>query len=165
MYRYDPHKQANESDQADRQVDCFDIVGENQAVTEGTLLAQFEKAKSAAPSILLLHHIEALAKKAESTATGKIPPIVKFIDDLLGDMRVSSMESGWPIILMGTIVDEESAPGDLLSCFKQDIQLSVSLTLRCKGRKADGDRRPMKPQDLSSYNRSSETSILRPMSA
>lgn len=89
-------------------------------------MAQFEKAKSAAPSILLLHHIEALAKKAESAATGKVPPIVKFLDDLLGDMRTASLESGWPIVLMGTTIDEDSAPGDLLSCFKQDIQLSVS---------------------------------------
>jgi peroxin-6 len=110
---------------ADHQVDCFDIVGESQAVTEGSLLAQFEKAKSAAPSIFLLHHIEALAKKAESVATGKVPPIVKLIDDLLSEMRSATLESGWPIVLMGTTVDEDSAPSDLLSCFKQDLSISV----------------------------------------
>jgi peroxin-6 len=109
----------------DTQVDCYDIVGETTAVIEGSLQASLEKAKSAAPSILLLDHIEALVKRSESSATGKSPPIIKTIDDLLEDMRASALEIGWPIVLMGTTVDEDSVPGGLLSCFKQDLSISV----------------------------------------
>jgi peroxin-6 len=107
------------------QVDCYDIVGETTTVTEGSLQAYLDKAKSAGPSILLLDHIEALAKRSDSSATGKTPPIVKIVDDLLHNMRISATEIGWPIILMGTIVDEDLVPGDLLSCFKQDIYIAV----------------------------------------
>jgi peroxin-6 len=94
-------------------------------VTEGSLQAHMEKAKSAGPSILLLDHIEALAKRSDSSATGKSPPIVKIIDDLLDDMRIAAAQIGWPIVLMGTTVDEDLVPGDLLSCFKQDLYITV----------------------------------------
>ena len=109
----------------DNQVDCYDIVGETLTVTEGSLQAHMEKAKSAGPSILLLDHIEALAKRSDSSATGKTPPIVKIIDDLLDDMRIAAAQIGWPIVLMGTTVDEDLVPGDLLSCFKQDLYITV----------------------------------------
>jgi peroxin-6 len=107
------------------QVDCYDIVGETLTVTEGSLQAHMEKAKSAGPSILLLDHIEALAKRSDSSATGKSPPIVKIIDDLLDDMRIAAAQIGWPVVLMGTTVDEDLVPGDLLSCFKQDLYITV----------------------------------------
>ena len=110
----------------DSQVDCYDIVGETLTVIEGSLQAHMEKAKSAGPSILLLDHIEALAKRSDSSATGKSPPIVKIIDDLLDYMRIAAAQIGWPIVLMGTTVDEDLVPGDLLSCFKQDLYITVS---------------------------------------
>ena len=113
----------------DSQVDCYDIVGETLAVTEGSLQAHMEKAKSTGPSILLLDHIEALAKRSDSSATGKSPPIVKIIDDLLDDMRIAAAQISWPIVLMGTTVDEDLVPGDLLSCFKQDLYITVSTFL------------------------------------
>jgi peroxin-6 len=99
-------------------------------VIEGILQANVEKAKSAAPSILLLDHIEALAKRSDSAATGKSPPIVKVVDDLLVAMQKACVEIDWPIILMGTTIDEDSVPGELLSCFKQDIQIAVSMCLK-----------------------------------
>lgn len=110
------------------QVDCYDIVGETHAVTEGSLLAQLEKAKSASPSILLLDHIEALAKRSESSATGKTPAIVKVLEDITGLARQAAAETGFPIVLAGTVVDDDAVPGELLSVFKQDVTLSVCTT-------------------------------------
>lgn len=110
-------------------MDCFDAIGESQAVTEGILLAQLEKATSASPSILLLDHIEALAKRSESSATGRAPPIVKVIEDLMDQARIGAATTGWPIIVIGTTVDEDSVPGELLAMFKQDITLPVSFVL------------------------------------
>jgi hypothetical protein len=98
-------------------------VGDTLTVTEGSLQAHMEKAKSAGPSILLLDHIEALAKRSDSSATGKTPPIVKIIDDLQNDMRVAAAQM--PVVLMATTVDEDLVPGDLLSCFKQDLYITV----------------------------------------
>jgi peroxin-6 len=109
----------------DVQVDCYDIVGDTLTVTEGIVQAHLDKAKSAGPSILLLDHIEALAKRSDSSATGKSPPIVKVLDDLLETMQTAAAEIGWPIVFVGTTVDEDLVPGDLLSCFKQDIYISV----------------------------------------
>lgn len=86
-----------------------------------------DKAKSAGPSILLLDHIEALAQRSDSAATGKSPPIVKVIDVLLETMRGAAVEIGWPVVLMGTTVDEDTVPGDPLSCFKQDLYITVCI--------------------------------------
>lgn len=90
-------------------------------------MAQLAKATSASPSILLLDHIEALAKRSESSATGRAPAIVKIIEDVMEQARVGATMNGWPVIVIGTTVDEDSVPGELLAMFKQDITLPVSL--------------------------------------
>lgn len=51
--------------------DCFSIIGDTDAVTEGTLQAIADKAVSCAPCVVLLKHIEALARKSESMASGQ----------------------------------------------------------------------------------------------
>ena len=56
---------------SDRQAECFAVVGDTDAVTEGTLQAIAEKAVACAPSVLFLKHIEALARKSESLASGQ----------------------------------------------------------------------------------------------
>jgi len=54
-----------------QQVDCYEILDEAPATTEGTLLARLEKAQSCAPCILLLRHVEALGRKEASQKRGK----------------------------------------------------------------------------------------------
>lgn len=90
--------------------------------------ARIDKARSTAPSILLLHHIEALAKKSESTATGRPPAVVKILEDAVASLREGAKESGWPCVLLGTVVDPDVVPGELLGVFKQDVIISVSQT-------------------------------------
>ncbi len=104
-------------------MECFDIVGDTHTITEGTIKAQLEKAKSCAPSIVLLNHVEALAKKSE---TGKAPQMLKVLEDALSFLKDGSAEMGWPLVLIGTTVDEDSVPPEILGCFKQDVNLSVS---------------------------------------
>ena len=53
------------------QVNCFDILDEAPATTEGTLLAQAEKAQNCAPCVLLLRHVEALGRKSTGPRRGK----------------------------------------------------------------------------------------------
>ncbi|ODN81514.1 hypothetical protein L202_01936 [Cryptococcus amylolentus CBS 6039] len=107
-------------------VECYDIVGDTPAVTAGTLQARLSKAQSCAPSILVLHHIEALASKSESPL-GRPPAVVKVIQDLLADAKsppgISSGEETWPVVVMATTSDPDNVPSVLLACFKQDLFL------------------------------------------
>lgn len=57
------------------QINCFDIIGENDVQTEGTLRARFETAASCAPCILTLRHIDALARTTQALDTGKGQPL------------------------------------------------------------------------------------------
>jgi len=107
-------------------VECFDIIGDTAAVTEGSIKARLEKAKSCAPSILLLNHVEALSRKSESSATGRTPPIVKVLEDAVTSLKAASAETGWPCVMMGTTADEDAVPPEVLGCFKQDVSFSVS---------------------------------------
>jgi peroxin-6 len=109
------------------EVDCYDITGDTLQVTQGSLQARLEKATTAAPAIVLLHHVEALAKKSESSATGRQPPMVKVLEDALGYLREASRETQWSCVLVGTTCDAESVPGEILGCFKQDVEMSVSV--------------------------------------
>ena len=54
-----------------RQLNCFDVVGENDTHTEGFLRARFEKASLCSPCILVLRHIDALSQITQNSETGK----------------------------------------------------------------------------------------------
>jgi len=47
------------------------LIGETEVKTEGNLSARFDKAAASTPSVLLLRHIEALARKSQSIETGQ----------------------------------------------------------------------------------------------
>lgn len=101
------------------------MIGDTPQVLQGILSARIDKAKSCAPSILLLHHVEALAKKSESTALGRPPAIVRVLEDAVRDLKAASTETGWPCVLIATTIDTDAIPGEVLSVFKQDIILPV----------------------------------------
>ncbi|WVQ84914.1 hypothetical protein IAT38_007077 [Cryptococcus sp. DSM 104549] len=105
-------------------VECYDIVGDTPAVTAGSLLARLEKAQACAPSILVLHHIEALAKKTDSSVLGKQPPIVKVLEEVLAGAKKASAE-GWPVVVVGTTVDGDGVPVEVAGCFKQEVELKA----------------------------------------
>lgn len=113
--------------ETDLQVDAFDIIGDSPQHTEGSILAALDKAKACSPSILLIKHIEILSKKSESGPMGRPPPIVKVLEDVLTALRDASAESGWPSVLIGTTSDVDATSGEILSCFKQEIEIGVSV--------------------------------------
>lgn len=49
----------------------YDVIGENDAKTEGTLRARFERASSCSPCILLLRNIDAFAQTTQGLEPGK----------------------------------------------------------------------------------------------
>ncbi len=113
--------------QIDLQVDAFDIIGDTPAHTEGSILAAVEKTKACSPSLLVIRRIEALSRKAESGSSGRPPAIVKVLEDAMQSLREASAESGWPSLLLGTTGDFEAVPGEVLACFKQEIDIGVSM--------------------------------------
>ena len=122
--RFSPVLQHQRSNQY-VQVDCWDIIGDTPAHTEGAILAAIDKTSSCSPSILLLHNIEALAKRSEAGGTGRSPGIVKVLDDALISLREASGKKQWPCIMVGTTSNVDDLPGEVLGSFKQKIELSV----------------------------------------
>lgn len=54
------------------ELDCFDLLGESDAKTEGRLRAlAVDKALACAPVVLVLRNIEALARKSQAMETGQ----------------------------------------------------------------------------------------------
>ncbi|WWC94829.1 hypothetical protein V866_001679 [Kwoniella sp. B9012] len=102
-------------------VECYDIIGDSPSVTSGSLLARLEKAKLCSPSLLVLNHIEALAKKSESNTLGRSPPIVKVLEEIIQSAKEASAD--WPVIVVGTSVDADSMPNEVVGCFKQDVEI------------------------------------------
>ena len=52
-------------------LDCYDVIGDTDAKTEGTLQARFERAADCSPCILLLRHIDAFAQSTQAQEPGK----------------------------------------------------------------------------------------------
>lgn len=51
------------------QIDCYDLVGETDVKTEGTLRARFDRAAECSPCILFLRHMEALVRTTQPSDT------------------------------------------------------------------------------------------------
>lgn len=110
-------------------VDCYDIIGDTPAVTSGTLLARLSKSISCSPSLLVLHHVEALSSKSDSPL-GRPPPIVKVLEEVIDGASQTSnsnseSSSSWPVIVIGTTADADAVPSEVLACFKQEIELKA----------------------------------------
>ena len=126
-------------------VNCYDVVGDSDVKTEGTLRSRMEKAADCSPCILLLRHIEALARNTQTLETGKglspwgqlpcyspnstilstEPPITTVLQDCLDDMKQTWILTGYPVFVFATSVEPEKIPQGVLSCFKHEITFEV----------------------------------------
>jgi peroxin-6 len=52
-------------------MNCYDVVGENDTKTEGTIRARFEAAASCSPCVLVLRNIDALGQTTQGSETSK----------------------------------------------------------------------------------------------
>ncbi|RPD65775.1 AAA-domain-containing protein [Lentinus tigrinus ALCF2SS1-7] len=103
------------------EVDCYDVIGETDAKTEGTLRARFEKASSCSPCILLLKHIDAFAQSTQNQEPGKEPAIAEALRDCINDLQPSWNLTGFPVLLFGTTDNHDRVPPKVLSCFKHEV--------------------------------------------
>lgn len=108
------------------ELNCFDLIGDSDARTEGILRARCEQAASCAPAIVLLRHVDALARKSQSLETGQEPTMASVLQDCVAGLKraSTSSEAGsppLPIAVIGTTGDAERCPTGVLACFKHEL--------------------------------------------
>lgn len=101
------------------EVDCYSIIGDNDAKTIGTLRARLDRAANIAPCIVLLRHIDAIAKKSEQDG-GDGGGIVSNLVDVFNDY--CNRES---FILSATVGDVEKLSEAIRSKFKFEVVVPV----------------------------------------
>ncbi|CAA7270162.1 unnamed protein product [Cyclocybe aegerita] len=103
------------------EVDCYDILGENDTKTEALLRVRFEQAASCSPCLLVLRHLEALSQTTQALEPSKESTIVNAMRDLLDGLQSSWKIAGYPVVVVGTTSESSRVHAGLLSCFKQEI--------------------------------------------
>ncbi|KAK0545463.1 peroxisomal assembly protein [Tilletia horrida] len=68
------------------ELNCFDLISDTDARTEGVMRARFEKAASCGPAILLLQNVEALARKSQALESGQEPLMAGVLADCIKDL-------------------------------------------------------------------------------
>ncbi|KZT66717.1 AAA-domain-containing protein [Daedalea quercina L-15889] len=107
------------------EVNCYDVLGENDAKTEGTLRARFERASLCSPCILLLRNIDAFAQTTQGLEPGKEPGISSTLQECIASLEQGWNLTGYPVLVVGTTSDSEKVPSRVLSCFKHEINLEA----------------------------------------
>ncbi|MBW0483623.1 hypothetical protein O181_023338, partial [Austropuccinia psidii MF-1] len=109
------------------ELNCFDLLGETEAKTGGSLRARFERALAGVPCVLVLRHLEGLARKSQRIETGQEPGVIGLLRECLGEARRSRWEkttSGYPLVVIGTTTELDQLPLTLLSLFKSQLVIS-----------------------------------------
>ncbi|EPS97368.1 hypothetical protein FOMPIDRAFT_79362 [Fomitopsis schrenkii] len=107
------------------EVNGYDVIGENDAKTEGTLRARFERASSCSPCILLLRNIDAFAQTTQGLEPGKEPSIANALQECIASLQQGWALSGYPVLVVGTTSDVDKVPSRVLTCFKHEITLEA----------------------------------------
>ncbi|CDO74862.1 hypothetical protein BN946_scf185004.g12 [Trametes cinnabarina] len=85
------------------EVDCYDVIGDTDAKTEGTLQAR---------------HIDALAQSTQGLEPGKA--VAEVLRDCIAELQSSWNLTGFPVLLFGTTDSHERVPPKILGCFKHE---------------------------------------------
>ncbi|KAH9914715.1 AAA-domain-containing protein [Fomitopsis serialis] len=108
------------------EVNCYDVLGENDAKTEGTLRARFERAESCSPCILLLRNIDAFAQTTQGLEPGKEPTsIANALQECIASLQQGWNLTGYPVLVVGTTGDADKVPSRVLSSFKHEITIET----------------------------------------
>ncbi|GAA5956929.1 hypothetical protein JCM8115_003867 [Rhodotorula mucilaginosa] len=108
------------------ELDCYDLIGDTDAKTEGRLRAlAVDKALACAPVVLVLRNIEALARKSQAMETGQEPPMTTVLRECFETLREGWTSSHWPVIVAATTTDVEKVPTGVLGLFKEEIALEA----------------------------------------
>lgn len=109
------------------ELNCFDLIADTDARTEGVLRARFEQAASCAPAILLFQNIDALARKSQALETGQEPMLASVLQDCIKRLREVSTTTrpAMPISVFGTTSNVDKCPMSVIGCFKHEVSLEA----------------------------------------
>ncbi|KIK59642.1 hypothetical protein GYMLUDRAFT_226408 [Collybiopsis luxurians FD-317 M1] len=107
------------------EVNCYDIIGENDTKTEALLRTRFENAIACSPCMLVLRHLEAFAQSTQAPENGKEPVIVNVVRDCIQSAHHAWKISGYPVVTCGTTSVVEKVPAGLLACFKHEVSFEA----------------------------------------
>ncbi|KAG5635426.1 hypothetical protein H0H81_011316 [Sphagnurus paluster] len=103
-------------------INCYDVVGENNSNTEGTLGARFDKAKSCSPCIVILRRIEALSQTTQGLEPGKEEPaITSVLYECIEEVQKEWKITGYPVVVVGTTNEANNLSPNIISAFKNEI--------------------------------------------
>jgi len=102
-------------------VNCFDIASDTDAKTEVAMRAKFDRAVTCGPCILLLRHIDALARKSVALETGQEPILSTVLKDCFVQLGESFKTMGHPVTVIATTGDIDKVPTSVLGCFLHEI--------------------------------------------
>ncbi|KAJ7734916.1 AAA-domain-containing protein [Mycena maculata] len=103
------------------EINCYDLIGENDTKTEGILRARFEKVEECSPCILLLRYIDGLAQTTQVLETGKESVLTTVLRECIENVQNSWRISGYPVMVFATTAEAERVPMGILSCFKHEV--------------------------------------------
>ncbi|EPQ58726.1 hypothetical protein GLOTRDRAFT_11691, partial [Gloeophyllum trabeum ATCC 11539] len=106
------------------EVNCFDILGDSDVKTEGALRAQFDKAASCAPCVLVLRNTDAFSLATQSEPE-KETPLASALRECIDEMHEKWDATGYPILVYGTTANPDRMPTSLLSCFKHVVDFEA----------------------------------------
>lgn len=106
-------------------VNCYELLGETDVKTEATLRARFERGIGSTPCVMLLSHVEALARKSQALETGQEPAMTTILQECFAEARKGWKSSGYPLIVVGTTNDPDKIPTGVLGAFKREIKLEA----------------------------------------
>ncbi|KAF9362279.1 peroxisomal assembly protein [Mortierella sp. NVP85] len=102
-------------------VNCFDIASDTDAKTEVAMRAKFDRAVTCGPCILLLRHIDALARKSVALETGQEPILSTVLKDCFVQLGEAFKTMGHPVTVIATTGDIDKVPTSVLGCFLHEI--------------------------------------------
>lgn len=99
------------------EISCFGLIGDNEAQTLGTLRAKLDRAYGCSPCVVVLQHLESIAKKSDQD--GKDEGIVSKLVDVFADY------SGHGVLLAATSNDPDKISEAIRSKFQFEIEIGV----------------------------------------
>lgn len=122
------------------ELNCYDLIADTDTRTEGVLRARFEQAAGCAPAVLLLRHVEALARKSQALETGQEPTMATVLQNCMASLKqrpsmnrsidgdrdeAINTQTSLPIAVIGTTGDADRCPTGVLACFQHELKFEA----------------------------------------
>ncbi|KAH7906066.1 P-loop containing nucleoside triphosphate hydrolase protein [Hygrophoropsis aurantiaca] len=107
------------------EVNCYEVISENDLKTEGFLRARVDQAIACAPCVLILRHIEALFKTTQSESAIGHSSTSMLLMESLAQVQMAWRHTGHPIIVIATTSDTTRMPSDILGYFRHEIMFDA----------------------------------------